>query len=171
MKGFFSARIKIFVILLSAVDHLSHFFILFFHSQVTQTFYKLRADPEQKHKSLKVHLEKDYPAWESPKPLPSPLKDASLLSLGWNFIHSKVSTIPSDRICISSPGALLLPGSSLYCSALAFYFSLFPPGLELFEQCDSSQEVFGPEDCPKATCTERCRGCRCHHARGRCTYF
>lgn len=67
---FFSARIKIFVILLSTVDHLSHFFILFFHSQVTQTFYKLRADPEQKHKSLKVHLEKDYPAWESPKPLP-----------------------------------------------------------------------------------------------------
>lgn len=38
-KGFFfSSRIKIFIISLSAVDHPSHFFIVFSHFQMTQTF-------------------------------------------------------------------------------------------------------------------------------------
>lgn len=68
-------------------------------------------------------------------------------------------------------GGLLLPGSFPYSPALVFYFSLFPPGEELFEQRDSSQEVFGPEDFPKATCTEECRGLQCHHGRGRRVRF
>lgn len=69
-EGFFSTRIKISSISLNTLDHISHLFYHVFRSQVAQTFYMLRADPGYERKSLKLHMETDYVALESPKSLP-----------------------------------------------------------------------------------------------------